>query len=418
MVDVRRVRRYLWICGLLCAALPASASGAVTIGSDLAATADRVGSCSPGPCTSAHRSLPPTSRASGGLLAPSDGVVVRWRIKVGNQAGPVALRITRPGNSETRTGVATGATRNPGPNQVSVFDARLPIGAGDALGIDHSEITSFASTAGAVGAFWDPPLANGGAESTGSLENLELLVNADIEPDADRDGYGDETQDQCPTDASTHGTCPITPPPDPPPDDPDPKSRSLRLFVGHHPQIKKRVKVRATGFADSPLQLWVSVVRGKADCPPGSSTQPPRAQRVLSGAVNGSFRIEKRLEMRSSGRQTFCAYLGVGASGYETASKTRRVRRPRLKARVARQTVSRALRRHEFAGRVVKKLKQRCRRSSRATFSCRFSSSFPGYRLTGRGTVRLNERLSYRFRVKVRGLRLALTDKNEGRFPG
>ena len=418
MVDVRRVRRYIWICGLFCAALPASASGAVTIGSDLAATPDGVGSCSPDPCTSAHQVLPPSSTASGGLLAPSDGVVVRWRIKVGQLAAPVALRITRPGDSETRAGVATGATRNPGPNQVSVFDARLPIDAGDALGIDHPDTTAFASTAGAIGAFWNPPL--GGAARTGLPENLELLVNADIEPDADGDGYGDETQDQCPTDASTHGTCPVIPPPDPPPDpDPDPQSRSLRLFVGHHPEVNKRVTVRATGFAEAPLKLWVSAAPGGGECPAGSSVQPPRAQRVLAGAVFGKFRVEKRFEMKRRGRHSFCGYLGpAGGSEFTTAFKTRLVRRPRLKARTARQTVNRALRRHEFAGRVVKNVKQRCKRSSRATFSCRFSSSFPGYRLTGRGVVRLNKRVSYRFRVRVRNLKIALTDKNEGRFPG
>ena len=34
---------------------------------------------------------------------------------------------------------------------------------------------------------------------------------ARLEADADRDGFGDETQDQCPTDASTQGACPVTP---------------------------------------------------------------------------------------------------------------------------------------------------------------------------------------------------------------
>ena len=33
-------------------------------------------------------------------------------------------------------------------------------------------------------------------------------MNADIEADADKDGFGDETQDQCPTDATTQGPCP------------------------------------------------------------------------------------------------------------------------------------------------------------------------------------------------------------------
>ena len=32
-----------------------------------------------------------------------------------------------------------------------------------------------------------------------------------VEPDADHDGFGDETQDQCPTNASTQGTCPAAP---------------------------------------------------------------------------------------------------------------------------------------------------------------------------------------------------------------
>jgi hypothetical protein len=392
----------------------------VTIGSDLAATADGVGSCSPDPCTSAHQILPPTSTAAGGVVAPSDGVVVRWRIKVGELAGPLALRITRPGDSATRTGVATGATRSPGANQVSVFDARLPIQAGDALGIDHLDTTAFASTAGAIGAFWNPPLANGGPSSTGLAENLELLVNADIEPDADRDGFGDETQDQCPTDASTQGPCPVTPPPDPPPDpDPDPQKRSLRLFVGQNAQIKKRVTVRAAGFADSPLKLRVSADPRGGECRAGSSVQPPRIRRVLTANVSGKFRIQQRFEMKSRGRHTFCAYLGApGGSEYTTAFTSRLVRRQRLKAPTARRTVNRALRRHEFAGRVVKNLKQRCRRNSRAKFSCRFSSSFPGYRLTGRGSVRLNKRLSYRFRVRVGGLKITLNNKNEGRFPG
>jgi hypothetical protein len=39
---------------------------------------------------------------------------------------------------------------------------------------------------------------------SGERVNAQALV----EPDADRDGFGDETQDQCPSNASTHGPCP------------------------------------------------------------------------------------------------------------------------------------------------------------------------------------------------------------------
>jgi hypothetical protein len=44
----------------------------------------------------------------------------------------------------------------------------------------------------------------------------ELLVAASIEPDADGDGFGDETQDACPSQAGTQGQCVSNPPPPPP----------------------------------------------------------------------------------------------------------------------------------------------------------------------------------------------------------
>jgi hypothetical protein len=40
----------------------------------------------------------------------------------------------------------------------------------------------------------------------------ELLVQASVEPDRDRDGFGDETQDKCPSQASTSGECDRTAP--------------------------------------------------------------------------------------------------------------------------------------------------------------------------------------------------------------
>jgi hypothetical protein len=42
---------------------------------------------------------------------------------------------------------------------------------------------------------WKPPLGDGEARAPFSTIDDELLVNADIEPDCDGDGLGDETQD-------------------------------------------------------------------------------------------------------------------------------------------------------------------------------------------------------------------------------
>jgi hypothetical protein len=106
----------------------------------------------------------------------------------------------------------------PDTNAISPFVARLPIQAGDAIGIDccmGGFLAAFAANADAntrdFGA--SGPLPNGGDLSgSASRDNTELLINADIEPDADNDGYGDETQDKCPTNPGD-GRCPDTDPP-------------------------------------------------------------------------------------------------------------------------------------------------------------------------------------------------------------
>jgi hypothetical protein len=89
------------------------------------------------------------------------------------------------------------------------------------------------------------------------------------------------------------------------------------------------------------------------------------------------------------------------------------VRKLRLKESVAERTVVTALQRHGFAKRVVKAVHADCSRRAYSAFSCKFSGSFPGYRLKGRGEVELRAHLSYRFRVKAQGVRLTLTDRNE-----
>ena len=55
--------------------------------------------------------------------------------------------------------------------------------------------------------FSSPTLQEGEGQRASNDVLNELLVQASIEPDADNDGFGDETQDQCPTQATTHGPC-------------------------------------------------------------------------------------------------------------------------------------------------------------------------------------------------------------------
>jgi hypothetical protein len=96
----------------------------------------------------------------------------------------------------------------------STFDARLPIKAGDGIGVDGGLIPLIPSSAAAAIHYWhSPPLADGGPPRAGTLgpPSSQFAINADIEADADHDGYGDETQDGCPGSAATPGAdCALT----------------------------------------------------------------------------------------------------------------------------------------------------------------------------------------------------------------
>jgi hypothetical protein len=194
----------------LAIAAPNYARAATTIGSNLAASpTSSFGGTST--VTVSHSGLPMASQAPGGDLAPSDGIVVRWRIKVGSVTSPAALRIIRPGSPGLATGAGTGPTVTPPANETTSYDVRLPIQAGDALGLDccaNPNFANFFATTAPGTSNWSPRLQDGETRPFGVFGPAELLINADIEADADHDGFGDETQDRCPTDATTQGPCP------------------------------------------------------------------------------------------------------------------------------------------------------------------------------------------------------------------
>jgi hypothetical protein len=56
---------------------------------------------------------------------------------------------------------------------------------------------------------WTPPLADGAVAPppTDVCVQLESVYNADVEPDADGDGFGDETQDLCAADPTRQTAC-------------------------------------------------------------------------------------------------------------------------------------------------------------------------------------------------------------------
>jgi len=188
---------------------PSTASAVVTIGSDLAPDSGAFFAPCPGGngCTATHTTLPGQQ-----LSSPIDGVIVRWRARANNtESTPVRLRVIRSGSGGAFTGVNSSATQTiPSTGTTTfTFPTQQPIAAGDRIALDADSPNGnmgivTADQIGVTYAQWQPPLADGQTRAPDNTvtDSNELLVNADVEPDTDCDGAGDETQD-----ASVQGGC-------------------------------------------------------------------------------------------------------------------------------------------------------------------------------------------------------------------
>jgi hypothetical protein len=159
------------------------------------------------------------SRAAGSPLpiaAPVDGVITKWRLtNGGSEVTAQILKVLRPTADPKAFRVvdesAFGAAV-PGPN---TFDTRLPVQAGDRFGLyglKGAIACAFGTGADKLG--FTSGNSTIGTTLTASVEHAseQIPVSVVIEPDADHDGYGDETQDNCPQNPAAHSECPLAAP--------------------------------------------------------------------------------------------------------------------------------------------------------------------------------------------------------------
>jgi len=147
------------------------------------------------------------------VSAPSAGIITKWTV---SSAVPtvttLTLKVLRPNAANTVQTLAE-ATQAIGAGQ-NISDARIPVQAGDRLALFGEKMAALCQTAekNLIGGF---PGGGGGIGSTNPFVEVpaeaRIPVSATLEPDADNDGYGDETQDKCPQNAAVQAACP--PPP-------------------------------------------------------------------------------------------------------------------------------------------------------------------------------------------------------------
>jgi hypothetical protein len=153
-------------------------------------------------------------------VLPFDGVVVRWRVLSSNSAN-FRVRVLSPQSGSGLKVLSSSAVESvnvePSPpiGKVTSFATRLSIPAGSYVGL-ASPTQSLPPIAlhvsGATATEYHDAPDGTVITAPGTARSWEVAYDADIEPDADHDSYGDITQDSCPSSAAVHeGSCP--PPP-------------------------------------------------------------------------------------------------------------------------------------------------------------------------------------------------------------
>jgi hypothetical protein len=174
-------------------ALPAGATGAVTIGAKLETLTPLVGAynCDTPHCTLINSALGSANTEPGGLTSPVTGTIVGFRLRTGGDpASDVSLRVLR-GSGTTFTGAGTGPPVNQAANQTVLHPVSLPIRAGDHLGVNCCSGDDGITTSDVPGSgtflVWGTAaallLADGETRAFDSdHQDNVVMMNADVEP--------------------------------------------------------------------------------------------------------------------------------------------------------------------------------------------------------------------------------------------
>jgi hypothetical protein len=219
---------------------------------------------------------------------PVSGVITAWKMKGTSFTVMSTQRLKvarRAGGSEP---VITAETA---PVVIGIAEkgvaTRLPVQAGDLIGLSSQDETGYTDLCSAGGATNGVSAVKGdvtvgetaavGSATTGQA----LPVRVTIEPDADGDGFGDETQDACPTSALVQTACPILAPP--PATTPPPSPHPLAVAAAHRGSATVRVT------SDLPATV---AVKGRVELGGGAKVTPSAGSKALAAGQAASFTLK------------------------------------------------------------------------------------------------------------------------------
>jgi len=149
---------------------------------------------------------------------PVSGVITRWNFNiVPVEPGFIvqALKILRATGVPSQFQVIGESSQEPISGGSNTFSARIPVKAGDFIGttgrVEGENEAVYCNTGNSgdrLGVINGNPPLNSTATGETEVAGVQVPITVSVEPDADNDGFGDETQDLCPQSAAFQAACP------------------------------------------------------------------------------------------------------------------------------------------------------------------------------------------------------------------
>lgn len=156
------------------------------------------------------------AEAAGTYAVPGGyGVITAWEHSTGTAAGTLHFKVYRPTPTAGRFFTVASNARAVTAGAVHTFAVRIPVRPGDRLGLSSATDTVHLAyrTPSPADQFAFFPADSNPQPGTTIVQDgppatsLKLDVAARVESDSDDDGFGDDSQDRCPTSAATQGPC-------------------------------------------------------------------------------------------------------------------------------------------------------------------------------------------------------------------
>lgn len=148
--------------------------------------------------------------------AATDGVLTKWGIDTSAWGSSSVLAAVIGSSQGGQWTIVTGTPFELVPsNSVSEYPARVRISAGQTLGLAATNSTNlmcsgYIGPTGDVIEYAGSYLPAGSVFTpAGTIAAYRVPIYGSLEPDVDKDGYGDDTQDACPQSPALQNACPV-----------------------------------------------------------------------------------------------------------------------------------------------------------------------------------------------------------------